>query len=364
MLQVTPISKTRTAYEWFLYKDYIDTKPGYQRRGELWSSERQALLINSMINNIDIPKFYFADFTFGPQPFESRKKLYAVIDGKQRLEAIFKFFDDELALGDHEIFDESITVSLSGLRYSDLKDAYPSIAKAIEEYKITIMSVFAEDLKYIREMFIRLNQGVTVSGPEKRNAMHGPLPHVARDLSVHDFLIYHSKMPTSRGQDLNLLAKILLFESGENFNTLGKATLDKYFKRHEKDTREQFKDLENRIAQHFSKMIQVFRKTDPLLNSQNSVFLYYLFLKDFATIPKDIRLFIAQFDEQRRLVAQKLKDSEAKEENTGNLFLTYARFNLYYRSPDNRSSIEGMIEILKNLFAMWNEAHESINVSV
>jgi len=76
-------------------KNRIDLEPPYQREGGVWSIEKQQLFIDSLINNFDVPKLYFHDISHRNEPF-----LWAVIDGKQRLQAIWEFFSDKFALAD------------------------------------------------------------------------------------------------------------------------------------------------------------------------------------------------------------------------------------------------------------------------
>jgi uncharacterized protein with ParB-like and HNH nuclease domain len=60
--------------------------PDYQREPKLWSTKDKQLLIDSILNDIDIPKLYF---------HESGNKVYEVVDGQQRLWAIWEFLDSE-----------------------------------------------------------------------------------------------------------------------------------------------------------------------------------------------------------------------------------------------------------------------------
>ena len=83
---------------WRNRRSQIDMDPPYQRRGRLWSLTDKAYLIDSILNGFDVPKLYVADFTWGNSPLNKKKLSYAIIDGKQRLEAIFDFFDGSLVL--------------------------------------------------------------------------------------------------------------------------------------------------------------------------------------------------------------------------------------------------------------------------
>src|SRR5689334_18410826 len=96
-IHVRPM-QTHTLKWWLNRRGSIDTAPPYQRRGRLWSDTDKAYLIDSILNGFDIPKLYMADFTFADSPLNVKKLPYAIIDGKQRLEAILDFFDGKIRL--------------------------------------------------------------------------------------------------------------------------------------------------------------------------------------------------------------------------------------------------------------------------
>src|SRR5687768_59510 len=98
MVFTVRIFDPRTLSWWNAERDQIDMTPGFQRRGGLWSSTDKAFLIDSILNGFDIPKIYIADFTYVDTHLNVNRKPYAIIDGKQRLEAIFDFFDNRIVL--------------------------------------------------------------------------------------------------------------------------------------------------------------------------------------------------------------------------------------------------------------------------
>src|SRR5687767_5049155 len=59
--------------------------PEYQRQPKLWSVEKKQLLIDSILRDIDIPKLYFNRAKGGE---------FEVVDGQQRLWAIWEFLDN------------------------------------------------------------------------------------------------------------------------------------------------------------------------------------------------------------------------------------------------------------------------------
>ena len=101
--------------EWLCkHQDQIDANPIYQRRGKVWSGKDKAFLIDSILNGYDIPKMYLANFTSAKSPLNKKKKRYAVIDGKQRLEAVTEFFDGKLALNKTFLYDADPSLELRG----------------------------------------------------------------------------------------------------------------------------------------------------------------------------------------------------------------------------------------------------------
>jgi hypothetical protein len=70
----------------------IDLEPEYQR-GNIWSDEQRYDLIESVFRNIDIGKFAVIKRPWGPDGNKPlTPKLYEMLDGKQRLTALFDFY--------------------------------------------------------------------------------------------------------------------------------------------------------------------------------------------------------------------------------------------------------------------------------
>ena len=66
----------------------IDFEPTYQRLSDIWGDSKRLLFVDSLINGYDIPKMYFHDVSILSK---LSSKRYAIIDGKQRLNAIDDF---------------------------------------------------------------------------------------------------------------------------------------------------------------------------------------------------------------------------------------------------------------------------------
>ena len=100
---------------WISQRSKIDMSPPYQRKGKIWSKTDKAFLVDSILNDFDIPKVYMADFTFGFSVLNTKKLSYAVIDGKQRFEAFIELYSGELVLNDDFVLLENPSLKLGGL---------------------------------------------------------------------------------------------------------------------------------------------------------------------------------------------------------------------------------------------------------
>jgi hypothetical protein len=101
---------------------------------------------------------------------------YAVIDGKQRLGAIFDFFDNKLRLAKDFEWTQNLDLSLSGLSYKDLLQNQPRAASKFANYNLSVMRVITDDEAKINELFVRLHRSKPLTGAETRNAMGGVVP--------------------------------------------------------------------------------------------------------------------------------------------------------------------------------------------
>src|SRR4051794_1215835 len=114
MIRIRP-SKRSEAYMWYKDRDRLDLSPPYQRRGNLWSPYAKAFLVDSMLNGFDIPKIYVAELALLPDGLRTPGKARAVIDGRQRFEALFEWFGGTLKLNDDFVLAEDPAVRVSGM---------------------------------------------------------------------------------------------------------------------------------------------------------------------------------------------------------------------------------------------------------
>jgi hypothetical protein len=161
--------------------------PEYQREKSLWTTERKALLIDSILRDFDIPKLYFNRL---------KDKSIEVIDGQQRLWSVWQFLDDEYPYkfdGKSELFS-----SLSATQKIKIRDY---------TFQVTVFDEADDD--YLRDLFIRLQWGLLLNTGEKLHAATGKMKHFVWNFANQSF-IKNLGIPERRYSRQTLCAQITL----------------------------------------------------------------------------------------------------------------------------------------------------------
>jgi len=155
-------------------KKRIDTNPDFQRP-PVWSRSQKQLLIDTILRGYDIPKLYWQKVGANPD-------RYAVVDGQQRLRAIFEFQQGDFALAKDS--DKIDGVDPSKMKYPDLPD---DLRLKFDTYSLDVIVLKDTDEEEVREMFLRLQNGTTLKAQERRNAFPGRMRGFVKDLAKHPF---------------------------------------------------------------------------------------------------------------------------------------------------------------------------------
>ena len=141
----------------------------YQRK-LVWSLEEKKDFIDSMENGYPVPSFLFAVAEY------KNKKRYEIIDGMQRLNAVFSFLENEFPTIDGHYFDLSSTAITKELLDSgELKQNEPILDRkksvAIASYELPFSIYEESNTRIIDEVFRRINaNGKHLSRQEIRQA--------------------------------------------------------------------------------------------------------------------------------------------------------------------------------------------------
>lgn len=337
---------------WISQKSKIDMNPPYQRKGKLWSKTDKAFLIDSILNDFDIPKVYVADFTFGYSVLNTKKLSYAVIDGKQRFEAFIEFHSGELVLNDDFVLFENQSLKLGGLGYNDLKKNHPLVAEKFDNFHLSVMRVLTDEEKMISELFIRLNRSKPLTGAELRNAMTGVVSDSIRQIIKHEFFSSYIKFSTHRGEDLNTAAKFLLFEYHDALRETKKSNLDKFAKEIGNAQKKNLELSTRRVIDVLDRMVEIFLPKDRLLASSGTVPVYYWLARQSLPIfDIFVREFLIDFERRRKINRELLKNN-APEEKIEKVLVDYDNYN---RSTNDQKSHQERYNILQEQLKTYAE---------
>jgi len=322
--------------------------PPYQRRGRLWSQSDKAYLIDSIINGFDVPKLYLADFQMGESPLNRSRLPYAIVDGKQRLEAIFDFFENKLVLNDDFRWRQDTTLKLGGLSLRDLRNNYPAVAEVFETETVDIMSVVTNDEADINELFVRLNRSKPLTGAEIRNAMLGPVSDMIRNVARHAFFSENIKFGTKRAGDYNAAAKLVLFEYEDKMTSTKKRDLDTFTNPKKLDG-SRLELSGRRTLDNLDNMQEVFLPHDELLSSAGVLPVYYWLVRESSLETQTvIREFLVSFEKERRENRKRQIAGLARDAHP-----IFARYDAFNRSTNDLGSHIGRFDILKEGMIKW-----------
>ena len=170
--------------------------PDWQRE-EVWNKPRKQQLIDSILRGWRLPKLYFLLTNDEPEEFE-------VVDGQQRLLAIWEFFDNELSLSP-----DSDAVTGGARLYRDLPD---QLSDRFDDYEIDYDQIEAADDEELKEFFQRLQQGLPLTSSERLNSVHSKLRNFCRQLSRHEFFTHKTSVSPRRYGYFDIVAKIAALE--------------------------------------------------------------------------------------------------------------------------------------------------------
>lgn len=142
--------------EWYLDKK-LDLSPNFQRRS-VWSSTAKAFLADTIIRGKPFPKIILM------QDFIDGKLIRVVVDGQQRLRAIFDFINDGVKIS--RAHNKEHAGKLFSQLPNDLKDDFM-------QYEIGCDILNAAPLEELLDIFARINRyTVKLNQQELRNAAY------------------------------------------------------------------------------------------------------------------------------------------------------------------------------------------------
>src|SRR5215472_8028322 len=291
-----------------LIDDYIyriDLDADYQRE-KIWSTKNQEELLDSIVQNIDIPKLYLAETT-GDDNFD-----YECIDGKQRMATLLNFYQPD------KNSDNPLRVRVAGERYTykQLEKELPQISKKIDDFELTFV-IYPEidDEEFLREIFRRLQLGVRLNTGELLKTYTGTLrDFVYKEMGKTTPFLKQTKLSEKRFSREFALAQICI-------NSFARAETGDFVRARYDDLADFFKDKYNldvkdenldRIREVLKAMDKHFGEKASAISSRAVAVSAYLFVESLyvtkrtSSIPHFVDFYLAllyEIKENLRLIS-------------------------------------------------------------
>lgn len=342
MFEIIPArtENAQTVYDWYKRKSKINFNPPYQRVSGLWDVEGKQSLIDSLINKFDIPKFYLHRI----YDLDSNY-LYSIIDGKQRLQTIFDFIDNKFSLAKEFNYYANEDVKLNGKSYDDIAEEYPKIIQDFDQYVLDIVQIVTDDEDIIRELFLRLNEGVNLNNSEKRLSQRSYLNEKIKESVKENEFFKLIQFKNRRYEHEELLTKILLLEEKDDFISLNKSNLDRFVK----DNIESSEEIDATIANSeevLHSMSIVFDNRENLLSQKSIIPIYYMLTKNNNNQDLEgMGEFIQEFDELR------LDNRKLDITNSNPILIEFDRLN--QQGANSKNSLVKRYKIIERFYKSY-----------
>jgi Protein of unknown function DUF262 len=206
-----------------LYREQqLRLRPEFQRLS-VWPRAAKAYLIDTILNDRPMPLFFFQR-TMSAQ---TGRQIFDVIDGQQRLRAIFEFLEDEFGLTESK--GGSKAKEFHKLKFSQLPT---DIRAGIFNYDLIVEELYTYTDADIRDMFVRMNRYVVkLSKQELRHSLEeGKFAEFAERLGKWKFwkknrVFSDNQLNRMRGVEFSAELAVLLLEGPQD----KKKVLDLYY---------------------------------------------------------------------------------------------------------------------------------------
>jgi len=322
----------------------VKLSPKYQRR-LVWPLSHKIYLIDTILRGLPIPKFFVQVII----DTKKGKSIYNVVDGQQRLNAIFEFIDGKFSLSKkHHPFPDRLDEELDDCTFQDLpKDSQ----EKFWSYTLTVEQLIDASDEEIRDMFVRLNKNnVRLNPQELRNALYeGDFKKLAYELAdewAEDFFLKNKilSLPSIRRMsDAEFVSELLVAMMYGIQDK--KKKLDKYYA----DNEEMDEGEKRRLKRNFNKVIEI---TENILGDKikttrfrNKSDFYSLFYVIYELLKGGYKFDPNLFEEIKKILIN--VHEKARLESKNPLMVKY--YEVTVNSPDAESSRKFRDKVLKEL---------------
>ncbi len=323
----------------------IDPKPAYQR-GPVWSQAQQQLFIDSILRGYDIPKLYLRSVSGADYEWE-------IIDGQQRLRAIWQFIDNRYPLSDDS--DPVAGHKIAGKVFSDLHDDLQQEFRAYELSVIVVEDAVDDD---IEDMFLRLQNGVPLNSAEKRNAISGQIRNFIRQVAdTHKLMTTSVPFKNNRYSHDEVVAQMMLIELTGGPTSIRHNNLKTMYQSHKRFKIGSAQASKLRAVMKF--LSKAFPRRTPELNKVNLVSLYIVvseLLTKYSLGGRENEFAKWFFDFERRRKSQDEIGEDQRDESfeSYELAINQQTANVASQEVRRKLLLEDLLEAIPDLTLLDN----------
>ena len=308
----------------------IDTQPDYQRP-TVWSTAQKQLLMDTIFRGYDIPKLYLRQTGTNPDTYE-------VVDGQQRLTAIWGFMDDEYPLPKDA--DPINGMEVAGKKYSELDI---DISTLLDMYTLDFAILTDTTDEEVREMFLRLQNGTSLKAQEKRHAMPGKMRDFVCDVASHNFFKNSVDFADSRFIYEHVAAQMCLLTMNNTVCNIKDRDLNEMYKNN--TDFDSSSAVAKKIIRILDYLYTMFPTKTPELKRYNAISLYILLndlIENYAIKDReqDLSKWFINFETNREIEHKKPQDQQDQK-----LVIYHEKIS---HSTDALDSLTYRYEYLKN----------------
>lgn len=210
---------------WFLdlrRNGQLDLDPPYQRKS-VWTNKDKRYFLDTVFRGYPSP------FIFLNKLQEEGKTIYHVVDGKQRLQTIFAFADNQIAVA--KDFGDA---RLDGKKWKDIEDK-SDLTTLFWNYVIPVEFITLSDgAAYVKEVFGRLNRNSRkLVEQELRHAKYDGwfvsfVEHEAEELDWKDLGVVTTAR-ARRMKDIQFLSELLIIVINNGIIGFDQDIIDRYY---------------------------------------------------------------------------------------------------------------------------------------
>lgn len=149
----------------------IDLQPDFQR-GDVWPRGKKVKLIDSIFRGWKIPPIHVV--------ISPDSEIWQVLDGQQRLTAIRDFIDNGFKFDGGIHPTETAFGEIDGIFFKDLPASW---RRRLLAYDVRFIKLSDYSPEEPAELFFRLNQPISLTAAEQRNAFYGLARDQVKELS-------------------------------------------------------------------------------------------------------------------------------------------------------------------------------------